>query len=115
MTPDSLHSTPMTAKPNALRPEIAARFQDDGVVEAYAYREPYPPEVFDILAELIVDTPRAVLDIGCGRGEVARPLLSLADRVDAVDWSEAMLAKGKTLPGGVEDTKVNPNFFRFQF
>ena len=90
----------MPSNPYWHRPEIAARFQDAGIVEAYDYREPYPPGVFEILRDLIVETPRVVLDIGCGRGELARPLLAMAERVDAVDWSQAMIAKGKTLSGG---------------
>ncbi len=90
----------MTSQPEPYRTELAARFLDEGVVEAYQYRPPYPPEVFAILNELIRERPRAVLDVGCGRGELARPLLDLAERVDAVDRSPAMIAKGRTLPGG---------------
>lgn len=50
---------------------------------------------------LITDQPRIVLDIGCGTGDLARGLAAAdVERVDAVDFSEAMIAKGKTLPGG---------------
>jgi SAM-dependent methyltransferase len=56
--------------------------------------------VIDTLAELVVDSPRAVLDVGTGTGELARRLADRVDRVDAVDVSPAMIAKGRTLPGG---------------
>jgi SAM-dependent methyltransferase len=90
----------MRAKPKHLGPEYAAQFADDSVAGAYHHRIPYPPDVFAILAGLLGDGPRAVLDVGCGTGEIARPLLPLVDRVDAVDPSAAMIARGRALPGG---------------
>lgn len=86
-------------KPAHLGPAYAAQFQDQSVADAYGYRPPYTDDVFDILAGLMVE-PRVVLDVGCGRGEVARRLLPHAARVDAIDPSSAMLAAGKRLPGG---------------
>jgi len=83
-----------------MRPELSAVFANPDVVEAYQYRPPYPPEVFDVLEELITDQPRHVLDIGAGDGALARPLAELVDRVDAVDVSAAMLAAGARQPGG---------------
>jgi SAM-dependent methyltransferase len=41
-----------------------------------------------------------VLDVGCGLGDLARPLAPRVARVDAVDVSAAMVARGRTLPGG---------------
>jgi len=77
------------------------------VVEAYQFRPMYPPGVFDILVNLLqaIDRPWRVLDAGCGTGFIARELLSFVDEiaainVDAVDVSEAMIEKGKTLPRG---------------
>jgi ubiquinone/menaquinone biosynthesis C-methylase UbiE len=67
---------------------------------AYRHRPPYPPAVFGVLAELIVDQPRAVLDVGCGDGALARHLVASVDRVDAVDVSVAMVENGRELPGG---------------
>jgi len=90
----------MTARPAQLRPEIAARFGEEEVVAAYRYRPLYPPETFAILTALITDSPRVTLDVGCGSGNVARPLAQLVDRLDALDISPAMLAAGKELPGG---------------
>jgi SAM-dependent methyltransferase len=83
-----------------MRSELNAAFGDPDVVEAYQYRPPYPPEVFDVLNELITDRPRHVLDIGAGDGALARPLARRVDRVDAVDVSAAMLAAGARQPGG---------------
>ncbi len=90
----------MLPKPSHLGPEYAAQFGDASVVEAYHFRPPYPPETFDILAGLITAEPRTVLDAGCGTGYIARYLVPYVDRVDAVDISARMIAKGQTLPGG---------------
>src|SRR5579863_987216 len=90
----------MPDKPSHLTEEHAARFQNQHVVEVYPLRSPYPPELFDILLTLVVDDPRAVLDVGTGPGSLARPLAECVARVDAVDPSAAMLALGQTLPGG---------------
>ncbi len=87
-------------RPAHLTPENSARFTDASVVERYGFRLPYPRQIFQALAALVVDDPRAVLDVGCGRGEIARPMAQLVDRVDAVDVSAPMIARGKTLPGG---------------
>src|SRR5215467_11417132 len=78
----------------------AGRFQDQSVVDRYHLRPTYPSETFTILNELIVDEPRAVLDVGCGTGNVARPLASSVERIDAVDLSLPMLERARTLPGG---------------
>jgi trans-aconitate methyltransferase len=90
----------MLPRPAHLTPDNAARFKDQSVVDFYPLRLPYPPEVFDILAGLITDEPRAVLDVGAGTGDIARGLVRRVERVDAVDFSAAMIAKGKTLPDG---------------
>ena len=90
----------MLPKPEHLGPEYAAQFSDPSVVAAYPHRPPYPPDVFPILAGLVAGQPRAVLDIGCGTGDIARGLAPLVERVDAVDISAPMLALGRTLPGG---------------
>src|SRR5215210_205002 len=94
---------PMLPKPKHLGSEYAAQFADRSVVAAYRHRPPYPAEVFDVLAGLIAAAPhaaRAVLDAGCGTGDVARRLVSKVDRLDAVDPSSAMLEAGRRLPGG---------------
>jgi SAM-dependent methyltransferase len=87
-------------KPRHLWPDYAAWFKDPGIVAAYHLRPPYPPEVFDILGSLILDTPRRALDVGCGTGDIARHLVARVERVDAVDFSLGMIEKGKGLPGG---------------
>lgn len=90
----------MLPKPAHLGPVYAAQFADPSVAAAYPHRPQYPAETFDILAGLVTAAPRAVLDAGCGTGDLARPLAARADRVDAVDPSAAMLTLGRTLPGG---------------
>jgi SAM-dependent methyltransferase len=111
----------MKPKPKHLGPEYASAFQDKSLVEVYHLRPPYSPEVFDFLVSLIPGKPRAVLDAGCGTGNIARPLAPLVDRIDAVDCSERMIERGKRLPGGdrfnlrwlrgyVEDAPVNPPY-----
>ncbi len=90
----------MQPKPKHLGPAYAAQFQDAAIVAAYPTRPPYPAEVFEILAGLITAEPRVALDVGCGTGDVARRLAPLMARVDAVDVSSPMIARGKTLPGG---------------
>lgn len=90
----------MQPKPTSLGPKYASAFQDASVVAAYPARPPYPADVFDILLGLMPDGPRTVLDIGCGTGDVARRLAPLVARVDAVDVSARMIARGKSLPGG---------------
>ena len=94
--------TTATARPDFLTPENAARFADAGVAEAYPHRPQYAPEVYDVLAGLVVGEPRTavVLDLGAGTGDLARPLAERVGRVDALDPSAPMIAKGRTLPGG---------------
>lgn len=90
----------MKPKPKHLEPEYGAQFKDKSVVNAYQYRPSHSAELFDILAGLITGSPRAVLDVGCGTGNIARPLAAKVDKIDAVDFSRHMIAEGKTLPGG---------------
>jgi SAM-dependent methyltransferase len=87
-------------KPRHLGPEYGAQFADASVVAAYRFRPPYPAQVFDILAGLMVDGAGKILDAGCWSGDLAIPMLRIAERVDAVDPSVAMLAAGRARPDG---------------
>jgi trans-aconitate methyltransferase len=111
----------MQPQPKHLSRFYAEQFQEASVVAAYAHRPPIPAPVFAILRDLIVDEPRVVLDAGCGAGAVARHLAPAVTRVDAVDFSPAMIAAGKQLPGGdqphlrwllgsVEDVALDPPY-----
>lgn len=90
----------MLPKPSHWSGDYGAWFKDPQIVAAYHHRPPYPSDAIRTLQDLIRDAPRAVLDVGCGTGDLARRLAPLVERVDAVDFSEGMLEKGKRLPGG---------------
>lgn len=87
-------------KPKGLAPEYGAQFGDASIARAYSTRPAYPPQLFDLLRQLIHDTPSVVLDLGCGTGDICRQLVSLVDRIDAIDPSRAMITLGQALPGG---------------
>ena len=70
------------------------------VAESYECRPAYSAEVYTHLLGLLPVDPRAVLDAGCGTGELARRLAREVERVDAVDPSDEMLRVGRGLPGG---------------
>ncbi len=78
---------------------LSGVFSDAEVARLYRHRAPYPDRVFAVLRRLLV-SPRSVLDVGAGTGALARPLLAVAERVDAVDPSAAMIDEGRRLPGG---------------
>ncbi len=88
------------AKPTHPSQAYAAQFADPSVVAAYACKPPYPDEVAAILAKLAGPRPRAVLDLGCGSGDIARALAERAGRIDAVDPAAGMLELGQRRPGG---------------
>lgn len=90
----------MQPKPDFFSAQFASAFQDKSVVEAYQYRPPYPDEAIDILTELVTDSPRTILDVGCGTGHLARYLSDRVDRVDALDMCLSMIEQGRLLPGG---------------
>jgi len=81
--------------------ELGRVWADDEAAALYAYRAPYPHGVFDILERLAVE-PRVVLDAGAGTGALARNFPPTFTRIDAVDPSAAMIARGRALPGGDE-------------
>jgi SAM-dependent methyltransferase len=90
----------MLPKPKHLGPEYASQFGDPAVVAAYHHRPPYAAAVFPLLRDLVAGQPRLVLELGCGTGDIARPLAGVVDFVDAVDCSAAMIERGQALPGG---------------
>lgn len=84
--------------------ELGRVWADDEVAALYEYRAPYPRGVFDILERLAVE-PRVVLDAGAGTGALARHFPPSFARIDAVDPSAAMIARGRALPGG-DDRRI---------
>ena len=111
----------MKPKPGHLGLKYAEQFKDTSVVEVYHHRLPYADEAINKLITLVIDEPRAILDAGCGTGDLARRLVSQVERVDAVDFSSSMIDKGKTLPEGdnhnlnwicgrMEEVKLHPPY-----
>ena len=90
----------MLEKPAFRSQKYALMFQDASVVQVYHQRPPYPAQVYDKLVELIDPEIDALLDVGTGLGEIARAMAARVGRVDAVDFSERMIARARTLPGG---------------
>ena len=82
-------------KPAGLAPKYGAQWQDDAMASAYACRMPYPDETISFLAALAGGAPARVLDLGAGTGDIARPLAACVARVDALDASEPMVARGR--------------------
>ena len=105
----------MEPKPPGWDVRYANVFQEPDVVASYPYRPPYPQATLDELARIAA--AGAVVDAGCGTGELARRLE--VARVDAVDISAPMLALAQTLPGadhvrwihgGIEDAPLDPPY-----
>lgn len=89
----------MRPKPAHLAATYGEQFSDPSVVNAYGLRPPYPDAVIDQLATR-AGAAGAVLDLGCGTGEITRRLVPRLGRIDAVDPSAAMLTTARSLPGG---------------
>jgi ubiquinone/menaquinone biosynthesis C-methylase UbiE len=90
----------MMQKPEYFTTPHAEAFQAQSVAKSYRLRPTYPDETFTILAGLQRGESRRVLDVGSGTGNVARRLIERVERVDAVDFSQAMIEEGKRLPNG---------------
>ncbi|HUG05802.1 MAG TPA: methyltransferase domain-containing protein [Candidatus Limnocylindria bacterium] len=84
--------------------DLGSAFADEEVAWLYQYRAPYPRAVFGILERLLVE-PRVVLDAGTGTGALARNLPSSVVRIDAIDPSAAMLARGRARSRG-DDPRI---------
>jgi SAM-dependent methyltransferase len=106
-------------KPLGWGDRYAAVFSDRSVVDVYHLRPSYPEQTIDELARLAGG--RAVLEAGCGLGELSRRLALRVERVDAVDVSAPMVERGRSLPGGdapnlrwsvgrVEDAELDPPY-----
>jgi SAM-dependent methyltransferase len=105
-------------KPGHLTEEWASQWEAPEMAAAYPNRPSYPPGVFDALLELMPDGGR-VLDIGCGTGQIARPLAERDVEVDGVDRSQPMIELGRAAPGGdkvhwilgrAEDAPLHPPY-----
>lgn len=75
---------------------MALGFRGDVADYYHRYRRGYPPEAFDVLAEVFGLTPDdVVVDLGCGTGQVTVPLASRVRAVIGVDPEPDMLAHGR--------------------
>ena len=110
-----------TTKPRQYWYDYASRFKHRSLAELYELRPPYPEETYQILLNLLGESRRKVLDIGCGPGKIARALVNHVDSVDAVDFSQEMIRVGKSLINGnhpklrwingpVEDVQLYPPY-----
>ena len=88
----------MEPNPKFLGPEYADQFSDPAVAAVYRKRPSYPTELFTQLAALLPDSNRSLLDVGAGTGEIAIPMSSYAEVVDAVEPSAAMLQIARQQP-----------------
>jgi trans-aconitate methyltransferase len=99
-TKEATMRNPSIERAAELGDNVVTAFEDQDVIRSYGHRPPYAPEVFAILCELSAGSPRADFDVGCGRGELARPLAAHVKRLDAVDRSAAMIEAGRAAPRG---------------
>ena len=87
-------------RPRSWSPQNAAAFTLPGVVERYHLRAPYPSNLVPFLLGLVAPGGGALLELGCGTGEISRLLAPRFERVDAIDISAPMIARGRTMPNG---------------
>ncbi|MEO5823347.1 MAG: methyltransferase domain-containing protein [Vicinamibacteraceae bacterium] len=90
----------MRAKPRGLERQYAEQFCDPSVVDAYAQRPPYPAALDPLFVELAGGADARLLDLGCGTGDLSRRLASKVRSITAVDHSDGMIARARSLPGG---------------
>lgn len=90
----------MTFKPRGLARQHAEQFCDASIVEAYTARPPYPARLDPLFVELAGGADAHVLDLGCGTAELARRLAPRVRAITAVDQSERMIERARSLPGG---------------
>jgi SAM-dependent methyltransferase len=87
-------------RPPAWSPYNAAAFELSDVVEHYHLRAPYPSNLVPFLRGLAASESDALLELGCGTGEISRRLAPYFARIDAIDISGPMLARARTMPNG---------------
>lgn len=78
-------------QPRHLAKDYAEQFADRSVARAYRTRPPYPPALFELLAQLVVDEPRVVLELGAGTGDLTLGLAPHVARIEAVEPAASML------------------------
>jgi len=78
------------------RPEQV--FEEVEVAEHYRFRPAYPEP---LMARLVEISPgrSALLDLGCGTGEITRRISRLFESTLAIDASQAMLEQAQTIAG----------------
>lgn len=84
-------------KPEGLTGPYPRQWTDPAMAAAYPARPAYGDALFDRILDL---SRGPILDIGAGTGDLARRLALAGAEVVAVEPSEAMVAIGRSLPGG---------------
>jgi SAM-dependent methyltransferase len=87
-------------RPQSWSPHNASAFQLADVVEHYHLRAPYPSTLIPFLRDLAVPPRGAVIELGCGTGEITRALAPHTERIDAIDLSHQMIERARSMPGG---------------
>lgn len=85
----------------------------EGIAAHYdlMYGDPQPAQI-DLLEELAAEGP--VLELGIGTGRIALPLGERGINVHGIDGSEAMVARLREKPGGVDLPVLIGDFSRFE-
>lgn len=94
----------MTARPETSRERRKRHFQRslfDGIAARYQDARPdYPPEILEFVAVTAALRPgAAVLEIGCGTGQLTAALAGAGFRVTANDIGASMIACARLRPG----------------
>ena len=86
-------SNPMKLNNHKIDRNQVGIYAHSNIAKYYKYRPPYLNEFFTHLAlKLTIQQDDSILDLCCGRGELATGVSKFAKKIDAVDGSPEMLA-----------------------
>ena len=95
----------MTARPESDRDRVKRHYQRtlfDGIAEGYqASRPGYPARLIELVAETAgLGAGAAVLEVGCGTGQLTERLSGLRPRLIAIDIGASMIAAARSRLAG---------------